>query len=249
MNIIIKTDNFKIGQGQDEKDKTSFTIFFNSYNEALIKSIAKTKIILGATTTEKYKTLSFKASSVLTFSDFQRDLERENKINKLTYNLLLKMTHNLVTQLNYLITHFSKTFLGFSPKNVIVIDKHKFIYLCDEFLLDIIEKEKEKEKEKDQLLITFPFTREDFFWAPELLQVNEIPSYVHYKASYFSFGCLLLHGLLGECDFIDLNEEVKLRQNNLKRLLNALFIKNTKVYWLLERCLVEEPKNRSILFV
>ena len=241
MNIIIKNDNFKIGQGQDEKDKTSFTFFFDSYNAALIKSIAKTKIILGATTTEKYNTLSFKASSVLTFSDFQRDLERENKTNKMSYNLLLKMTHNLVTQLNYLITHFSKTFLGFSPKNLIVIDKHKFIYLCDEFLLDIVEKEK--------VLISFPFTREDFFWAPELLHVKELPSHVHYKASYFSFGCLLLHGLLGGCDLIDLNEEASLRQANVKRLLNALFIKNTKVYWLLERCLVEEPKNRCILFV
>ena len=157
------------------------------------------------------------------------------------------MTHNLVTQLNYLITHFSKTFLGFSPKNLIVIDKHKFIYLCDEFLLDIIENEdKEKDKEKEKLLITFPFTRDDFFWAPELLQVKELPSSVHYKASYFSFGCLLLHGLLGECD---LNENENWKQNNVKQLLNALFIKNTKVYWLLERCLVEEPKNRCILFI
>jgi hypothetical protein len=250
MNIIIKNDNFKIGQGQDEKDKTSFTIFFDSYNEALIKSIAKTKIILGATTTEKYKTLSFKASSVLTFTDFQRDLERENKTNKLTYNLFLKMTHNLVTQLNYLITHVSKTFLGFSLKNLVVVDKHKFIYVSDEFLLDIInEKDYSNDNKKDKLLITFPFTHEDFFLAPELLDVKELPSLVHYKVSYFSFGCLLLHALLGEYNLIDLNEESQLRQNNVKRLLNALFIKNTKVYWLLERCLVEEPKNRSILFV
>ena len=29
--------------------------------------------------------------------------------------------------------------LGFSPKNLIVIDKSKFVYLCDEFLLDIIK--------------------------------------------------------------------------------------------------------------
>ena len=53
------------------------------------------------------------------------------------YNLVLKMTHNLVTQLKYLISHFSQTFLGYSPENLIVIDKHKFVYLCDEFLLDI----------------------------------------------------------------------------------------------------------------
>jgi hypothetical protein len=55
-------------------------IFFDSYNEALIKSISKTKIILGATTTEKYKTLSFKATNVKSFLDFQKELEREIKL-------------------------------------------------------------------------------------------------------------------------------------------------------------------------
>lgn len=239
MNIIINNSNFKIGQ--DEKDNKSFTIFFDSYNEALIKSISKTKIILGATTTEKYKTLSFKASNVESFLDFQKDLERENKIIKLPYNLILKMTHNLVIQINYLITHFSKTFLGFSPKNLIVIDKTKFIYLCDEFLLDI--------NNDKNLLISFPFTHDDFFLSPELIHIKEIPSFVNYKVSYFSLGCLLLHGLLGEYNLIDWNEEDKIRQNNLKRLLNALFFKNTKFYWLLERSLVEEPNNRCLLFI
>ena len=70
MNIIIKNDNFYIGQ--DQSDNKSFTIFFDSYNEALIKSILKTRIILGATTTEKYRSLTFKASSVLSFFDFQK---------------------------------------------------------------------------------------------------------------------------------------------------------------------------------
>jgi hypothetical protein len=239
MNIIIKNDNFKIGQC--EKDKTSFTIFFDSYNEALIKSISKTKIILGATTTEKYKTLSFKSSSVKTFFDFQKELERENKTKRLPYNLVLRMTHNLVIQLNYLITHFSKTFLGFSPKNLIVVDKTKFMYVCDEFLLDINQDEK--------LLISFPFTSDDFFLTPELIHVKEIPSFVHYKVTYFSLGCLILYALLGEYDLIDWNEEVKLRQTHLKRLLNALLIKNTKLYWLLERSLVEESTNRCLLFI
>ena len=133
MNIIIKNENFYIGQGEDEIDNKSFTIFFDSYNEALIKSISKTKIILGATTTEKYKTLSFKAISVQRFSDFQSELERKNKTLKIPYNLVLKMTHNLVTQLKYLITNFSQTFLGYSPENLIVIDKHKFVYLCNDY--------------------------------------------------------------------------------------------------------------------
>jgi hypothetical protein len=198
---------------------------------------------LGATTTEKYRSLTFKATSVLTFFDFQKELERENKSLKLTYNLALKMTLNLVTQLNYLITQFSKTFLGFSPKNLIIIDKSKFVYLCDEFLLDIIKNGENEEK----LLIKSPFTRDDFFLAPELLSVKEIPSFVNYKVSYFSLGYLILSCLLGhdiESDSEDLPEKDKISHQ-----MKTLIIKNTKLYWLLERCLVEEPKNRSILFI
>jgi hypothetical protein len=234
MNIIIKNDNFYISQ--DLTDNKSFTIFFDSYNEALIKSILKTRIILGATTTDKYKTLTFKASSIQTLSDFKKELERENKSLKFTYNLALKLTHNLVTQLNYLISHFSKTFLGFSPENLIIVDKSKFIYLCDEFLLDIVENE---------VLIKFPFGKNDFFWAPELSLIKEIPSFVNYKVSYYSLGYLILYTLLGDDNFIkDDGEEIMIKDK-----LSTITIKNTKLYWLLERCLIEEPKNRSILFI
>jgi hypothetical protein len=241
MNIIIKNDNFYISQ--DQSDNQTFTVFFDSYNEALIKSITKTRIILGATTTEKYRSLTFKATSVLTFFDFQKELERENKSLKLTYNLALKMTNNLVTQLNYLITQFSKTFLGFSPKNLIIIDKNKFVYLCDEFLLDIIKNGENGEK----LLIKSPFTRDDFFLAPELLSVKEIPSFVNYKVSYFSLGHLILYTLLG--DDSDIDSEDLQEKDKISHRMKTLIIKNTKLYWLLERCLVEEPKNRSILFI
>lgn len=241
MNIIIKNDNFYISR--DQSDNQTFTVFFDSYNEALIKSITKTRIILGATTTEKYRSLTFKATSVQTFFDFQKELERENKSLKLTYNLALKMTHNLVTQLNYLITQFSKTFLGFSPKNLIIIDKSKFVYLSDEFLLDIIKNGENEEK----LLIKSPFTRDDFFLAPELLSVKEIPSFVNYKVSYFSLGLLILYTLLGDDN--DNNSEDLQEKDKISHRMETLIIKNTKLYWLLERCLVEEPKNRSILFI
>jgi hypothetical protein len=247
MNIIIKTDNFYIGQ--DLSDNKSFTIFFDSYNEALIKSISKTKIILGATTTEKYKTLSFKAISVQRFSDFQSELERKNKTLKMPYNLALKMTHNLVTQLKYLITNYSQTFLGYSPENLIVIDKHKFVYLCNEFLLDI-KNDNDYNNDNDNdynVLISYPFTHDDFFMAPELYCIKEIPSFVNYKVSYFSLGYLILYTLLGH-DIDSVREDLQ-EKDKIKKHLDSLFIKNTKLYWLLERCLVEEPKNRSILFI
>ena len=259
MNIIIKNENFKIGQ--DQKDNKLFTVFFDSYNEALIKSIAKTRIILGATTTEKYTTLTFKASNVLSFSDFQKEMKRETGASRIAYDLGLKMTHNLVTQLNYLITHFSQTFLGYSLENLIVIDKHKFVYLSDEYLLDI--------NDEENIFIKSPFSSNDFFWAPELLKVKEIPAFIHYKVSYFSLGCLLLDPLLEKVEQNDLlldqlSEKVEQNDQLLDQLsekveqINLPFekmeqikdsIKNTKLYWLLERCLIKEPKNRSILFI
>jgi len=232
MKIIIKNSTFQIGY-----DEKLFKIFFTCYNEAIIKSITKTKIILGATTTEKYNTLAFTAISVQTFQQFQEELERETGEKKMNYESILKMTHNLATQLNYLITNNSKTFLGYSPENLIVIDKNKFIYLSDEYLLDI---------DNEQIIITFPFTKDDFFLSPELLKITEIPSFINYKVSYFSFAYLILYGLTG-CDI--LLTKLNINDEKINSEPELSFIKNTKLYWLLKRCLIEEPKNRSIIFI
>ena len=237
MKIIIKTPTFQIGQ--DENNKNTYKIFFSSYNESIIKSITKSKIILGAITTEKYNTLTFKATSVQTFKQFQEDLEKETGERKMNYESILKMTHNLASQLNYLITNNFKTFLGYSPENLIVIDKNKFIYLSNEYLLDI---------DDEQLIITFPFSQNDFLMSPELLDIKEIPSFINYKVTYFSFGYLILYGLTGDDNLLNDIQE-KTIQEKIKLQMETTSIKNTKLYWLLKRCLVEESKKRSILFI
>ena len=237
MNLNIKNDHYKITQ--NEFDDKLYTIYFNSNSQALISSIAKTKIILGATTTEKYNTLTFKATKVQTFKEYQIDLERENGTKKLQYISILKMTYHLAAQLNFLITNYSKTFLGYSPENLIVVDKNKYIYLSSEYLLNI---------SNEKVLITFPFSQNDFFMSPELLNVRELPSFIDYKVTYFSFGCLLLYGFLGDDDFMK-NDDEKTSEEKLKIQMDTIFIKNTKLYWLLKRCLVEQPKNRCILFI
>jgi hypothetical protein len=102
-----------------------------------------------------------------------------------------------------------------------------------------------------------------------MLKIKELPSYIHYKNSYFSLGCLLLYALteginastqginaLTEGSF-DLISDVDFYKEYLKELncnklhehLNQLHFKGTKLYWLLSRCLVEEPEKRSILFI
>ena len=95
------------------------------------------------------------------------------------------------------------------------------------------------------MLISYPFTRDDFFMAPELYCIKEIPSFVNYKVSYFSLGYLILYTLLGD----DIDSEDLQEKDKICHRMKTLIIKNTKLYWLLERCLVEEPKNRSILFI
>jgi hypothetical protein len=84
--------------------------------------------------------------------------------------------------------------------------------------------------------------------SPELLNIKELPSFIDYKVTYFSFGCLLLYGFLGDDDFMK-NDDEKTSEEKLKIQMETIFIKNTKLYWLLKRCLVEEPKNRSIIFI
>jgi serine/threonine protein kinase len=97
-------------------------------------------------------------------------------------------------------------------------------------------------------MISCPFAATDFFVSPELLKIKEIPTYIHYKTSYFSLACLLLLSITGDNEFYT---EFLIHKEPQKMLevLNNHPIKNTRIYWLLSRCLVEEAKNRSIILI
>jgi hypothetical protein len=232
MNKIISTDDFTIFQ--DERNSL-YTIEFPSYtnSQLLINSITKTKIIIGATVTNDYTSVSFKASSV-------RQYKRDTYTCTYTYTKGLQMVKNLASQLEYLIVKTHNTFIGYNPSNIIVIDENKFIYLSNEHLHSI--------DKKNNITITSPFTKDDFFLSPELENTKIIPSSIHYKTSYYSLACLII--------YVFTSEEMKIYQNNdnendnnISGMLDFLSIKETKLYWLLERCLVQEPKKRCILFI
>ena len=223
----------------EDKSKSIFTIEFSVSNRMLIESLIKTRIIQGATATDDYKSIKFKARSVISLIKFK---EQNNKITgsySLPINVSAEMTNNLSTQLNYLINNYSRTILGYSPENIIVINSTKFAFLGGEYVTEI---------EDDMLQISYPFTSNDFFVPPEMLNIITLPSYIHYKASYFSLACLIIYALMPNDDFykdyLNHRQIYKIIDN-----LNNHLIKGTKLYWLLSRCLVEEPKNRSILLI
>ena len=242
---IISKDDFQIIQ----KKNNTFSIQFSGYNSVLIiKSITKTRILLGATATDNFQTLIFKASSVKSLQQFKEELFQTTGSRSLPPNLAAKMAADLGRQLSYLIGKNSVTIIGFAPENVIVVDDTKFIYLSGEYLAEI-------DRNNETIMICFPVDALSFYVAPELLKVTELPAYVNYKTSYFSFGCLLLYALLENNEFYNefynqyIRETGTLRHQKIIEYLNRLSIRGTKLYWFIERCLVVEPENRSILFI
>jgi hypothetical protein len=150
------------------------------------------------------------------------------------------MTSSLATQLNYLITAESRTIIGYAPENIIVINGKKSAFIGSEWVAEI---------EGTMFQLSYPFSPTDFFVSPELLQVKELPSHVHYKTAYFSLACLITHVLLGpEHEYYNEYLKNKDPQTILSYLKNNC-INGTKLYWLLSRCLVEDPKRRSILYI
>jgi hypothetical protein len=198
-------------------------------SEALIRSFVSTKIILGATISDNSNLVSFNASSVESFKQYQNG-------SKMSYNLRLKMVMDLSLQLNYLIKKYNNTFIGYNPENLIVIDGNKFIYISNEYLLDIDEEE--------EITITFPFSQNDFLMSPELYNIKELPAKVHYRTSYFSLGSIIVYDM----DFLRDEDDKPMYKKTINKL-DSSPIRGTKLYWLIKRCLDEEPKRRSILFI
>jgi hypothetical protein len=224
INSVYASDFVNIVEGPH---KGIFKIFFAYPSRALINSLIKTKIIQGGTATDDYKTLQFRANTVTT-------------LTKKPASFAAQMTSSLATQLNYLITAESRTIIGYAPENIIVINGKKSAFLGSEWVVEL---------EGEMFQLTYPFGAHDFFVSPELFQVKELPTYVHYKSAYFSLACLIAHVLLGaEHEYYNEYLKNKDPQTILSYLKNHS-INGTKLYWLLSRCLIDDPRKRSILFI
>jgi len=235
--IILEKENLKIS-----KEKSTFKIQFKSAEYSLINSLIKTRIIQGGSTDETYKIIIFNAKSVKTLEQ----LRNERKISEGRKNLSVsdvgKMIRSLVLQLNYLVNCESHTIIGYNEEDIIVINDEKFAFLGSELVANVDSEGTEMAR------ISCPFSANDFFFSPEILKITEIPSKVHYKTAYFSLGILLVYMLLADDEFY----KDYLKHKHSEKILESLNshpIKNTRIYWLLSRCLVEEAKNRSIILI
>lgn len=224
---------------QDKNNKTMYKIQLDYSNPPLLRSLIKTRLLEGGTITDDYKCLRFKALSVKSFTDYKAEQNKVRGSPKLSINVVAQMLTSLTQQLNYLILKERQTILGYAADNIIVINDKTFAFLGSDLVADISPKD-------NHAIISCPFNIRDFFASPEMLRIRVLPGYIHYKASYFSLGCLILYASTSEDKFyIEYLKEFD--NNKINNWLDELHFKGTKLYWLLSRCLVEDPEKRSII--
>lgn len=235
MTNLLTNDEFEISK--DPKNDTSFYIRLRKPNSSLLTSLTRTYIILGATIIDNYQTLHFKASSFESYEEHKNTLYKLNGSKSFPYTISLKMTYYMAKQLNYLITEEEKCFYEFNPKYIMVIDGSKFIYLSNSHLLEL---------EENHIQIMRPFVLNNTegnidFVSPEFLEIKELPYKLHYKTIFYSLGYLLIYSLTNELITNTTNIE------EIEKLLKP--IKETKLYWLIKRCLEREAEKRILLLV
>jgi hypothetical protein len=224
------------------KNSHVFKMHFSYASPALINSLIKTDLLPGATITNNYKTVTFNSFSLKTFEKYR--LERKNYLGTMDVMFIMASLNN---QIKYLIEKEKKIFLGYNPDFIFVLNDNTFIYLNDDL----------KEIRNNKILISCPFYQNEFFLSPELLKIKNIPSYVHYKTNYFSFGLLLLYILSNDTTNPFYNSTIYMnylqKETSIQSVIyirNILYSKgDTKLQWFLSRCLVEDPSKRVILFI
>lgn len=196
---------------------------FCCYSTPLINSFMNLVTKYNVSTMDD-KSIFLHAFSVTTLKEFQQTLKNPNVKYQKTLDLIL----SLGQQLEYLIETENVSFYEYNPENVIVIDEKIFIYLSNNLM---------RVFKKRTIEFTFPFVRAPHLLiSPEVARIQSIPCTINHKTIYYSLGLLSLFFLLNE-----LVNEFTLDQLN--------FLRNTKLYWLLLRCLDLDPLKRTIVYL
>ena len=236
-------NNNEVELWKSETIENTYRIQLNHESNSLLKSILKTNIILGATISNEFKTLHFKAVNVKPFFYFKSIVNKNINLSTNDDNIFIKLMYFLTKQIDFLITIEKKCFYKLHPNNIFIIDDYKFIYLSNEYLIDI--------NENNRMQIQYPFEKHEWFDSPEILELDTLPTEIHYKTVYYSLASIAIYLLLDNDNDNDNENENNKKKEEKKKKINKLFelIEGTKLFGFLKRCLRIVPEKRSILFI
>ena len=145
-----------------------------------------------------------------------------------SYSFLLKLLYDLSIQLKYFIETHKKCYIGLSPKDVMIINNSSCFCINKDLLFDI---------HKNNIVINNPFEKNGGFFAPEILDIKNIPATVDYKCSYYSLGLIIIY-------IMNPSEE----KCNID-ILKKSYLINTDLYYMIRRCLQPDISRRSIIYI
>lgn len=151
-------------------------------------------------------------------------LSDELKGNKLEYHIALKLMNDIGTQI-FLLNKLGYGITHFDIDDIIIIDGD-FLFINP----DKIVKEQSKELYIDKII------KKNKFISPELENLESIPNKIHYKTSIYSLALICIYCLTKK----------NIKDNPLS-LIDYIYA--TKLYWCIERCLEQHPKNRFFYII
>lgn len=170
----------------------------------------------------------FSAETVTTLKDYLSNICNF----KMPHNICIKMFDDLTRQIIYLKKH-NFGFYGFDLNDILVID-NIFVFCCSEFLLPLTN---------DFFVFYSPIIT-PYFSNPEILCLKKLPSRIHHKCVYYSFGSLITFCILKT--YLLVGNDIKSTEAIDTILLP---LNNTKIYWSIKRCLDTDIYNRKLLLI
>lgn len=170
--------------------------------------------------------IKIQLDSIISLQDYL-----DNKPDKLldvdNVNFIIQ---DVVNQIQYLEGN-NKTVSYFSIRDFLILNNTSCLFIGLDKLYDF-------NKQGKYNLQDIIKNKSDGFMSPELLSVTKIPSSIHYKSCYYSFGLLLLK------IFIDVD------LTNIKDYAEkSKSIHGLPCYWFIQNTLEKTTSDRHILFI
>ena len=153
------------------------------------------------------------------------------KSNTLNYNQAHVLFETLFTQIKNL--ESNKSSIGFLElSDVYFIDVNE-----SEFYFVMLNSDKIVSLENDEFEIKSPVKKDDLFFSPEQKKLKSFPFKLSKKSVYYSMALITLFSL----------KKFKTKQLNLENHEETII--GTPLYWALERCLIKDIENRTLLYI